>query len=274
MSESTNPYQAPQADTLGHPSSMEWRRPAKLFVGWLAGVSLVGGVGLALQMGYALSNFSAEHRIWFIMVISALRFLGAKVAAFAASFAFVTAIHRRPSTSTDRQELQVPWQLYLAVPLAAPLAACMMMIAGSGVAALVFNVTPAEYWTEIWKFALVTDLLVGEAAACLYAVGLGAIAAAGGRRLSAMRRGLVTKLIVAWLVTSVVIGVVEAVLNAVLFEETDPLPEGAGGADARGGPGMSLTTSSQGAISLLRSANGRFRIPGGLPRALVGGPPC
>jgi ABC-type transporter Mla maintaining outer membrane lipid asymmetry permease subunit MlaE len=225
MSESTNPYQAPQAHTSGQPPCMDWRRAAKLFVGWLIGASLVGGVGLALQIGYALSAFSAEHWVSLIVVVSALRVCGAMVAASAASGAFVVMIHRRPTASTDGRQLQVPWQLYLAVPLAAPLSAFLLIVVGSGVAALVFDVTPAEYWSRIWHNVLVIDLLRGLAAAGLYAVALGAIAAAAGRWPAAMRRGLVTKLIVAWLVTSVVIGVIEAALNSADFL-VDPFPEG------------------------------------------------
>lgn len=173
-----------------------------------------------------MRTFAIEHFVPLIMEVGALRVWGAQVAASAASVAFVASLHRPASTSTDARGAPVPWQLYAAVPLAAPVSGCIMIIAGGGVTALVFNVVPAEYWKGIGEHAVVTDPLCGAAVACLYAVALGAVAAAAGRRLSAMRRGLVVKIIIALFVTSLIVGVIGAVLDAALWSEADPLQVG------------------------------------------------
>jgi hypothetical protein len=187
-----------------------------VFTGWIAGASLVSGSASALRAGYALQVFSAESRIAGIVAIGALRIGAAHVAASAASVALVAMTHRRPSTSPGSQGSKMPWQIYAAVPFATPIAACVMSIAGVGVATLGFNVTPGSSWEEIRRITLLADPLHGLVVACLFAMILGVTAAAASSQFLAIRWGLVTKIIVASVVTQVMTGVIGAVLDAAL----------------------------------------------------------
>jgi hypothetical protein len=223
----TNPYQAPGTGVDVEPPSADWRRAAKVFAGWIAGASLVSGAISALRAGYALHAFSADGHIAGIVAIGALRGDAAHVAASAASVALVAMTHRRSIARLDSQRSKRPWQIYAVVPFATPIAACMMSLAGGGVATLGFNVAPGSSWEEIRRYVLLTDALHGLVVACLFASILGVIAAAASSQLGTIRQGLITKIIVALFVTQVVTGVVGAVLESALPSQKDLDVDGA-----------------------------------------------
>ena len=86
------PYEPPRAPADTAPARSGLRRVAKIFVAWLVGASLLSGIVLALQTGYALAPFGAEGRLAGLLAVCALRTCGAQVAASASTVALAWAV--------------------------------------------------------------------------------------------------------------------------------------------------------------------------------------
>jgi len=212
-----NPYEAPRAEGAPSPS-IDLRRAARAFAGWLLGASLVAGALRALQAGHALSAFSAEPHIGGLLAVSAFRAGAAHLAAAAASVALVVATHPSPPPSAAGRRAIRPWVLYAAVPLATPIAACAMIAAGVGTAALTYDVAPRASWQGVLELIHLGDSLCGIASACLYALVLAAIVAVVGPRFTSARRGLGARIVIALLATGLVTGIVGGAVNAAFPE--------------------------------------------------------
>jgi ABC-type transporter Mla maintaining outer membrane lipid asymmetry permease subunit MlaE len=184
------------------------------FAAWLLGASVVVGVTTALQTGYALRAFSAESRVSGLLALAAFRVLAAHVAATATSVAIVVGM--RPPSSTAAQRQAPFWLFHVAVPLATPLAACTMILAGTGVGTVAYDLSARTSWESIVEIARVDDLLYGIASACAYALALGAISAIVDPRRLHMGGRLIVRILVAVIATGLVTGLVGGALNAAL----------------------------------------------------------
>ena len=71
MTQRESRYRAPRVPVDAVPVLPSSRRPARVFVTWLVGASLVRGAALALQIGYALATFGTEERLAGLLVVSA-----------------------------------------------------------------------------------------------------------------------------------------------------------------------------------------------------------
>lgn len=195
------PVEAPPARSL-------LRGMATVFVAWLLGASLVSGVVLALQLGYALAAFDAEGRLAGVLTVSTLRADAAGVAASACSVALAWATHHHHDTRLPL------WRTYLVLPLAAPVAAIVTMVVGVGVTSVAYGVAPRASLNSIRELATFGDALFGLANAGALAIVLGGLARLLLPRLSALRAGLRTKALVALLATGLITGAVQAALGA------------------------------------------------------------
>lgn len=186
-----------------------------MFVAWLVGASLVKGAALALQTGHALAAFGAEGRVAGLLAVSALRVGAAQVTASACSVALVWAT-RRPLGA------QRPlWPIYALVPLAAPVAAGVIIAVGVGVTSFEYSAPPRASWQVMREIATPGDAVFGLALAGALAIVLGALAALLGPRLSALRAGLFARIVVALLATGLITGAVQGALGALLSTGDD-----------------------------------------------------
>jgi hypothetical protein len=208
-----NPFEPPRTDTLP-PAEIDIRSGAKAFGAWLLGASLVAGVSTALQTGYALSAFSAESRISGFLAVAAFRVLSAHVAAAAASVAIVVGMC--PASSAGAKRRAPLWLFHAAVPLATPIAACTMILAGVGVGTLVYGLTARTSLESVLEIARASDVFHGVAWASAYALILGAMCAIVDPRRLPMRGRLAVRIIVAVLATGLVTALVRGALNAAL----------------------------------------------------------
>jgi hypothetical protein len=208
-----NPYEAPRADGLPSPRT-DMQLAAKAFAGWLLGASLVAGVLTALQTGHALSAFGAETHIGRLLALSAFRVVTHHAVASAASVAIVIRTHPATPASTARRRVIRPWMLYATQPLATPIAAGLMIAAGTGTAALIYDLSPRASLLGLLDVARIEDPLYGIASACVYAIVLSAIVAAVRPQIAAARWGVAAKIVVALLATGFVTGIVGGTVNA------------------------------------------------------------
>jgi hypothetical protein len=210
-----SPCQAPPAAVETSPASGSSRSAATVFVAWLVGASLVKGAALALQTGYALAAFGAEGRVAGLLAVSALRVGAAQVAASAGSVALVWAT-RRP-LGAERPL----WPMYALVPLAAPVAAGVMIAVGVGVTSFRYGAPLRASWQSIREIATPGDGVFGLTLAGALAIVLGALAARLGPRLSALRAGLFARIVVALLATGLITGAVQGALGALVSAGDD-----------------------------------------------------
>lgn len=215
MSSRENPYQAPRAALEAGPASPSSRSAARVFVAWLVGASLVRGAALALQTGHALAAFGAEGHLAGLLAVSALRTGATQVAASACSVAIAWATHRRLGAQRPL------WQTCALVPLAAPVAASVMIVVGVGVTAFGYGAPPRTSWQSIRTVVTPGDALFGLALAGVVAIVLGALAVLLEPRLSAVRAGLLARTVVALLATGLITGAVQGALGALLSADDD-----------------------------------------------------
>ncbi|MEO7327592.1 MAG: hypothetical protein ABI193_03370 [Minicystis sp.] len=143
-----------------------------------------------------------------LLAVSALRIGAAQVAASACSVAIAWATHHR-------LDAQRPlWPAAALVPLSAPIAAGVMIGVGVGVAKLGYGAPLRASWQSIRAVAMPGDALFGLALACALAIVLGALALLLERRLSALRAGLLVRIVVALLATGLIASVVQGALGA------------------------------------------------------------
>jgi hypothetical protein len=209
----SNPFEPPRPDTLP-PAEIDLRRGGTAFGAWLLGASLVAGALTALQTGYALRAFSAGSHVSGVLALAAFRVHAAHVAATAASVAIVVGM--RPPSSAAAQRHVPLWLFQVAVPLATPLAACTMILAGIGVGTLAYDLSAHTSWESLLKIARLDDMLHGIALACAYALVLGTISAIVDPRRLPMGGRLIVRILVAVIATGLVTSLVDGALNAAL----------------------------------------------------------
>jgi hypothetical protein len=104
----------------------------------------------------------------------------------------------------------------VAVPLATPLAAGTMILAGIGVGTLAYDLSARTSWEGLLQIARIDDLLCGIASASAYALVLGVISAIVDPRRLPMGGRLIVRVLVAVIATGLVTGLVGGALNVAL----------------------------------------------------------
>ncbi|WP_441288844.1 hypothetical protein ACSRUE_44360 [Sorangium sp. KYC3313] len=214
MNQRENRYQAPRTPVEAVPAGPLSRSAARVFVTWLLGASLVRGAALAFQIGYALSAFGAEKHLAGLLVASVLRTGAAQVAASACSVALAWQTHHGLGAQRPL------WRTYALLPFTAPVAAGLMIAVGVGATTFGYGATPCASWQAIRAFATPGDALFGLVLASALAIVLGGLAVLLGPWLSALRAGLLARIVVALLATGLITGAVQAAL-VVFFSAGD-----------------------------------------------------
>ena len=212
-----SPYDPPGTDAGAAGAKLsrsDWNRAARVFVGWTVASALLGGAADAMRIGYALQTFGAEYRTVGIVAVGALRTGGARVVVTAATIALVVAIHRRSVPSGPVATTSRHWPMLLALPITAPVAACLIVGAAFAVASFAFGIPFRASWTSTVGFVRLVDPLFGVLAASISAALLGAAIPTAIRFMVATRRGLPIKIAAALLASLALNTLVGATLDA------------------------------------------------------------
>lgn len=191
----------------------ETRFAATVFSAWLLGGAILSGVVTTLQAGHALQAFGAVSRIPDIMAVAIPRAIAPHLAAVSAGVAFVVWTDRGGSSGPLGRWRANLWLPFAIVPLAAVLAAPVVLFASLVTAARVFGVTRAAFVAGVKQAALIEDVEHGLVKAGSYALVLGLAAALVGPTLARVKARLRWKIPMAVLAISVAMGLVDLGLD-------------------------------------------------------------
>jgi hypothetical protein len=193
--------------------SAETRFAATVFCAWLICGSILSGVVNTLQAGHALQAFGAVDRIPDIMAVAIPRVSAPHLAGVSAGVAFVVWTDRGgPSAPVGRWRARL-WLPLTTIPLAAVLAAPIVLFASFVTAARVFGITRAAFVAGVKQAALIDDLEHGLVKAGSYALVLGVAAALVGPALARVKARLRWKIPLTVLAISVAMGLVDLGLD-------------------------------------------------------------
>lgn len=221
MSASDHLYRPPEASHASQDASLsgaELRFVLKVFLFLWAGGSLVLGVVACLEAGYALDHFSMAWWVAGVVAVGALRLHGAGVVCSSAAMALVIVAHRRPTMVPALRGRGVVWGGLLSFPFLAFGAACLMIGAAAGAAALVFDVSVHRSWDRVEHLTAPVDPLVGAGFAAFFGLLLVGAAPLVGRLLSRVSRRLLVKVVLALILSRATVAMANAAVSLALSE--------------------------------------------------------
>lgn len=224
MSTPDDLYRPPSASAPadgGAPALAVRRRDARVFAGCVAAGSLFWGVVEGFRAGLALQVFGAESSIAGVVALGALRLDGAGVAASAAAVTIVVATHRLAVAGSAPPRTRDLWPILVALPLAAPIAGCLITAAALGVATLGFDVWLNASLSNLGSLVIPRDPLVGVGFGCVLALLLFG-AARATRGYLGNTGGRTARILVAVAATQGMAAIVNAEVSSRALQGPDP----------------------------------------------------
>ncbi len=201
---SRNPYAPPSsrgtAPAEGAATARPWARIAGISVGLGVGFGVFLGVAQTLQFGTGLSRFGGMEYVPRVMMLTTVRALGAGAAMLVTGVSAAIALHRvgrRTPGVVVARDLRALW--LCAGNLATFAVVCMFtMLGGALTASAAFGASARAFLAEGLATLTSRDLAHGAALATADALVVTALVPVASRWLTAERRGLVLKLLVAY----------------------------------------------------------------------------
>lgn len=174
--------------------------------------SAVAGAASAIQFAYGLSRFGGVEYVPRVVVLTALREQGGAEAFAWTCFVGVILVHRASRSEVPRAPLERrgAWRIGAAIALLHPICVAALVAAGAVALRLFYGVPLATFAAELTGAIVPGDVVVGALKSLVDAAIAVLLLPVALRWVAASRRGLVPKLVLAWLAVQLCLVVVSA----------------------------------------------------------------
>jgi ABC-type transporter Mla maintaining outer membrane lipid asymmetry permease subunit MlaE len=223
QSDAQNPYAPPSAEAASVADAVlsPYGRAARYSVLVSVGASLFAGAVLGLQLESDFKRFSADKLVPGVLAVSALRVVAAASAFFWPALTSVAIVHSAarlaptPATVGTRRSLVLGGTVLLLYPLNT----LCMLVSGVAVWRWTGDSPGSSLSAPIVQMVRWNDALLGATKTAVLALVVTILLPHLLKRVAASQRGLMAKLLLAWLVASAAGGIVEISVNAALVRE-------------------------------------------------------